>query len=344
MNRYDELYYFRLAKIDDVDGIMKFIHDEWNKEHILAHNKEFFLWQYGRSEYDDYENINFVIMEDKENNILGLIGFIAYSNDKERLHISQAITKIKPYGMLPMSGVELMKRQIQLVGEKIQFASGVNPTTIKPIFDRVFYNEVGTMQQFYMLNKEICDYRIAVIKDRQYLTPSNSNYKLLEIDRLDKVSFDYNVNYDRMSYKSYEFINKRYFKHPIYKYKSWSLVDEQNQCKGLLFAREIEHNNSRILRIVDYRGDLSGLYGIGSEIYKIMIDSKYEYVDIMVSGLDETKMRSCGFNLLDVDGENIIPNYFEPFEQRNIRNNYYKSGDIVIFKADGDQDRPNRLP
>ena len=42
----------------------------------------------------------------------------------------------------------------------------------------------------------------------------------------------------------------------------------------------------------------------------------------------------------------IIPNYFEPFERKNVDLRYaYKvkesSDPVRLFKADGDQDRPN---
>ena len=58
MNAYDKKYIFRLAVITDVPDIMKYIDQEWKNGHILACNKEFFLWQYGNIEYEDYENIN----------------------------------------------------------------------------------------------------------------------------------------------------------------------------------------------------------------------------------------------------------------------------------------------
>lgn len=39
---------------------------------------------------------------------------------------------------------------------------------------------------------------------------------------------------------------------------------------------------------------------------------------------------------------NIIPNYFSPFEMKNIEIYYFSSDeDIILFKGDGDQDRPN---
>ena len=39
-NKYDKLYDFRIATVEDIDNIMKFIHDEWGENHILAHDKK----------------------------------------------------------------------------------------------------------------------------------------------------------------------------------------------------------------------------------------------------------------------------------------------------------------
>ena len=51
---------------------------------------------------------------------------------------------------------------------------------------------------------------------------------------------------------------------------------------------------------------------------------------------------SAGFCERTENDSNIIPNYFSPYEQRNIE--IYVSGNIndgLFCKADGDQDRPN---
>lgn len=344
MNKFDDFYNYRLATISDVDNIMGFLKREWNENHILASDRELFLWQYGRTEYGDYENINFVLMTDKEDNILGGIGVIAYSEDLENLHISTAITKIKKEGLLPMSGVELMKRQNQLIGEKVNFASGANPDTILPIFEKVFHHKTGVMQQYYMLNPNIEKFAIAYVKNKQIEIPERTGYALQKITNIEEVEgqFDFDRLYEHMSVKSKEFLQKRYFEHPIYIYEKWLVRDANEQATALLFGRVVTANQSKALRIVDYRGDIEEIYKLGGAIQELIEENGYEYADLMVDHLDCEKMKTSGFELLDVDGENIIPNYFEPFVQKNIRNHFQKNGDVVIFKADGDQDRPNR--
>ncbi len=345
MNKYDEYYNFRLAKIADTDSIMKFISEEWGENHILAKNKTLFLWQHDRSEYNDFENLNYVLMTDKKNNILGIMGFVAYSDEKDKLQISGAIVKVKSSGLLPMTGVEFKKRMGDLIGAKIEFASGVNPITMKPIFEKVLKHKVGVMQQFYMLNPNVKEFKVAYIDKVEYLPVEDTGYSLKKISdfKAAKEVFDFEIDYEHMSHKSAAFINKRYFQHPIYVYEKWLVQNKEKETKGVLFGRVVDVDGTKVLRLVDYRGNIDDLYCIGKSVMKIIKENNFEYADLMVDYLDVKKMQKAGFFLLDVNGKNIIPNYFEPFERINIKNWYQNSGNVVIFKADGDQDRPNIL-
>ena len=213
MNKYDEYYDFRMAKISDVDAIMSFIHNEWKKNHILAKNKNFFLWQYGRTEYNDYDNINYILMLSKNGEIIGGQGFIVYSNDINNIQVSGSMIKVKTQGVLPMSGVELMRRGHSLLNVKLEFASGANPKTILPIYKNVFKYKTGVMQQYYMINPNIKEFSIAKIHEtkihkikdfRFHLLSCNDFFELKSIVNLDK-------DFPHMSKKSCEFIKKRYF-------------------------------------------------------------------------------------------------------------------------------------
>ncbi len=342
MSKFDRYYDFRKASLNDVDDIMKFIKEEWGKNHILAHERELFVWQYGREEYGD-DGLNMILMHTKDGNLVGIMGYISYANDKERLFISPAITKVKNEGLLPLSGMELMKRQKQLVGEVGQFAHGANPKTILPLLEKVFKHEVGLMQHFYMLNPVVKDYRVAKVNSPKYLKYEEKDYCLVEITNFPEVHEwkELETDFPHMAYKSGKFIEKRYFKHPVYQYKIWFIKNEDREICGLLIGREIEQNARKILRIVDFRGDLHTLEKIGKPLNELLLKNGYEYIDLMAWPLPVDAMKRAGFLLLDENGDNIIPNYFEPFICENIRDYCHRTGDYVIFKADGDQDRPN---
>lgn len=345
MNKYDELYEYRLATVEDTDNIMDFIRREWNPNHIFAHDKEFFLWQYGRTEYGDEKNLNFVLTLSKETGkILGGIGYVAYSNNPDKLDISPAISKVKSHGLLPMSGLEQMKRQMQLVGERSQLSSGTNPVTMRPLYDRVFHYRTGVMQQFYIANPNCENFKIAKFPQGNPRKKGlyNPRYHLHEISSIDELGgFDFEHDYDDMSYKSYEFIQKRYFNHPIYSYRVWKIIDADDKIRGFIIGRVIEINQSKALRLVDYRGELPILYDTIGVVTDILIKENIEYADIMADRLDIEKMRAAGFELLDIHGDIMVPNYFEPYVAENIEVNYENNTDRILFKADGDQDRPN---
>lgn len=342
-NRYDEEFEFRLATIDDVDNIMLFIKKEWGEKHILANDKELFLWQYGASEYSDFKSINVVLAINKSKEIVGMIGFIPYSNYEKKLHISTAITKTKSKGLIPMTGIELMKRQMKLVGESANFASGTNPETILPIFKKVFGHITGVMKQYYILNLNKEKYNVAIPStNKTNHTFVSTEYKLEEVYSFDDLvkKYDLTEENEYMSIKAPNYIKKRFFEHPYYNYKALLVINDLNKCVGVLFAREISIENTIILRIVDYRGKLENLEKIGSALNKLISDKDYEYVDLMVSDLSMIDISKSGFQLLD-DDDAIIPNYFEPFVRKNVKIYFQESQNIVIFKADGDQDRPN---
>ncbi len=341
-NKYDELYNFRFATIQDVDKIMTFIHDEWGENHILAYDKKLFLWQYGRSEYGDEESINFILMTDKADCILGIIGFIAY--DENNKCISPAMTMVSKKVTTPLSGLEFMKRQMQMINEEYHFASGTNKNTILPLYERIFHYYTGIMQQYFILNPEVEAYKIAVVPHKNIKSDYEIHaYELAEIMTFQELQDSFKIQevYAELPLKSEEFLKKRYFDHPYYIYKKWIVYDGNKEQVGVLFGREIEINDAKILRFVDYRGELHHLQFLGKALLQLIQEKNYEYIDLVASNLSDWNLDKAGFHTLDFDAELIIPSYFEPFLQKNIKNYYQTKTKIVLFKADGDQDRPN---
>ena len=348
MNKYDNYYTFRIADLNDVDSIMRFIRDEWSETHILGHNRDFLCWMYGNKEYGDEEKINFVLMLDNQQQIVGLNGFVVYSDDLDRRYVSSAITKVKSDLCIPMCGVELIKRFHQLVPAKAYYSAGTNPSTILPIGKKIFHYDTGLMCQYYILNERLKEYKVAVINQKRDATLVLSNYQLKEIKSIDELADKYNFeeNHLYQAYKSKKYINKRFFEHPIYKYRVLGIVNPKytDTYSGVLFCREIEVNDSKICRVVDYLGEIDNLAKIGGALRTEMYEKQYEYVDFVVSELPEDIAKMAGFCLRTKTDENVIPMYFEPFVQKNI-DIYYQRSDknIMIFKADGDQDRPNKF-
>lgn len=343
-NKYDEFFDFRLADIRDVEAIMKFLGEEWKKDHILSRNRELFLWQHGNSEYGDNETINVYLMTDKSGNIVGLNGFVQYSDKPLLRYVSSCITKVRSDIKIPMSGIELVRRFKEAVPANAYYSSGTSENML-PIGKNVFHYTVGVMQQYYVLNPSLKKFKIAGVTEGDPEPPYEEGRAVFEEADFKTLSgrFDFDVKYFNQAYKSPEFIEKRYFRHPVYRYEAFGVrLREEERYGGVLIGREIRVDDARIFRFVDYLGDIGLLSETGGAVRVFIKDRGYEYADLTAADIPPEIMKRSGFRRLKKDDENIIPMHFEPFEKKNVYVRYQKSNpDITIFKADGDQDRPN---
>ena len=102
-----------------------------------------------------------------------------------------------------------------------------------------------------------------------------------------------------------------------------------------------ECNDSCLLRIIDCIGDHELIAHFTGEIDRLMELHNCEYADCYESGIADEIFSEGGWKPVE-DSGNIMPDYFAPFEQRNI-DIYYMSeiDNAILFKGDGDMDRPN---
>jgi hypothetical protein len=117
----------------------------------------------------------------------------------------------------------------------------------------------------------------------------------------------------------------------------------------LFVTRSVCVNNAKALRIVDFIGQDRDIKFVMKEIYEILYNNNYEYVDFMCFGFDYRALLESGFHQVDLNSlDLIVPNYFSPFLKENIKLNFFVDTNILdkirIFLADGDQDRPTLSP
>jgi hypothetical protein len=342
MNKYDERYIFRVATIHDVDRIMSFIREYWKADHILGNDREFFLYEHGNG-----DQTNFVICEDKETaEFVGMHGFIPYSRDKSSRHICGVMTMVKKDAIIPMLGVELIKRFIEIMQYQTYCGIGTNPKTMVPLVKRLFHRYVGRMDHYYRLNDNVDNFIIAKIVNRSHslLQSEEVNQtELVEFKSFEELKrrFVLNKSYRFLPFKEDWYIEKRYFNHPIYHYKVWG-ISVDGVATALLIGREVKHDDSKILRLVDFIGNIEDLGTINHSVKDIIEHNGYEYADFMLHGVPEEIMNQAGFVRKITEEGNIIPNYFEPFVQSNVEIWFEASNeDMIIFRADADADRPS---
>jgi len=329
--------HIRLANISDISQIMIFINDNWKENHILARDKDFFIY-----EHQDNNIINYVIsLEDNEIN--GVLGFIKYSDNNS--DIATVIWKALKNDTHPMLGIELLEFLRNHKKYNIIFSPGINKKTIG-IYN---YLDIYTnhLNQYIIVNNNIKDYKILQIKDENKLIDHNfimnTDYIIKEIKN-NELEFNFD-DYNYIPHKDKAYFIKRYFNHPIYNYTVYS-IEKNNLFSSLLVTREVFVEKSKILRIMDFLGNENDLIYISNYLHKIVIDNNYEYIDFMCYGFDDEILKKASFSKVDIKSDELIaPNYFAPFLKENIQINFMADTKDIdklrICKADGDQDRPN---
>jgi len=320
----------RSAEPDDIDALMEFIDKEWRKNHILARDKDFFRYMYVLN-----GNVHFAISVDESNNIDGILGYIPY--DKECKQISLTVWKAlkSTNGMIGMS---LLKYICDTLRPDMIASPGVNPKTTTAIY-KFFKYEVDKMKHFYRL-ASCKEFKIADVLNYDILPTMDAGGNVRELtDFNDYISAGIVFQKNALQKEDW-YIKQRYFEHPVYKYRHF-LVSKEKERPLLIICREQKINNSTCIRVVDMLGNYQILPCFTRWMDNEMALSKYEYIDCYVAGISAELFLDSGWNDVEISS-NVIPNYFDPYERRNI-DIYFSSkpAGIVLFRGDGDQDRPN---
>ena len=315
----------RFAKLADIDAIMHFIDQNWRKGHILARDRQLFEWMY----LEDSNSVNFVISlnDDKIN---GILGFIPYNSAKNQIALTIWKALKDENAMVGVTMLSFLEKE--LLPTAI-VSPGINPKTTTAIY-KYFKYDVGKMRHYYRL-ANVADFYIPVVKDKHIpvfeTTGPAEIHAISEYDELKGIILANNaINKDEY------YIKRRYFEHPVFEYIHYIVNGKLD-----IILREQNVNEHKCIRVVDMLGDFSQLICFTTTLDKLLVDNKYEYIDCYVAGVDASIWEKAGW--LDVDEtQNIIPNYFSPFERTKV-DLYYSSKPkkFAVFRGDGDQDRPN---
>lgn len=335
---YKMNYTIEIATVNESPEIMQFIDTHWKKNHILGVDRLIFDYQY--KNIRDPRFLNMVVARNLAGNIVGIFGFIPCEPDKIDCDIFGSIWKVIDENKHPLLGLRL----IQFMKKRIKgsFVTLGNNEISTAIFKHMKFDS-GQLIHWYLGNEY----------SRRKNIASNLNivdHKILSNDySLRKLKMDAHVfnDLDLTSCspgKNFSYLQHRFIEHPVYEYEFWGIFS-QTDLKACLITREQRCNDSKCIRGVDFYGHDQFLYGCTGDLYRMLINRDVEYLDLYAFGLDPSKMLGRGFSY--PTGDVVVPNYFEPFEKNNIpiRFAFKTNGpvDVRIFKADGDQDRPNNV-
>lgn len=329
----------RQAVIEDIPLIMKFIDEHWRKGDALAVNRELFEWSFARN-----GKVTFVIGIDDESHFLYAIqGYMPYTDDNYP-DCAGTIWKSIRCKEDPLLGIHLAEFMHNEIPMRYYAGAGMRDSAIK--FARLNGGVIDSMDHYYRLNRFMNpqDFSIASIGD--YFIPSVENngvyfQKISSIDDFISVVPEETLT-NSVFCKNYEYIRRRYYGHPVYKYDVWAIRGDICSNSSVLITRTVESEGSYICKIIDYIGVQDDFSYIGMAIDELIRVNGYEYVDIYSYGFNTEFYKRAGFVRCTVESDNIIPNFFQPFLRKNIDIKLERPwfDGLVLFRGDGDQDRP----
>ena len=334
-------YTVRLCRKDEYDKLISFLHDYWSPNHVFCRNKEIFEFQHGKAENGTYDFV--IAVNNETDDIHAVLGFITSSRyDKSETGSPRAVygalwkarddVKDKESGKL---GLAVLQYLLKLYPESEYITLGLSKDS-QSIYDALHFN-FGAMNHYYVANKHISDFKICDSPYINYDSVSNSEY---EIKLIEKVPDSFDPYYEPK--KNYSYIQNRYLDHPFYDYYLLGIYKNKSLV-SIWVCRDCVVEDRKCIRIVDIIGRLDGIDDIEGNIHVFLNESGAEYLDCYNYGINKDVFLKIGFR--EIKGNTVIPNYFEPFEKKNVDIHYasYTKDPVVIFKGDGDQDRPNLL-
>lgn len=319
--------------MDDIPLIMEFIDKHWKKNHILARDRNFFEWM-----YVDKDGCNFILSFDKQGVLNGIEGYIKYNNS-EYPDIAGTLWKVLKSDN-PLLGMEIGSKMYEVTKARCDVAPGLTKRAVK--INQVLGYLGGKLEHYYILGEQE-EYNLAVVNGQAAVKRQFGNkqfVKISSINELKKIISDEEQR-KKIPYKDTSYIIRRYMEHPIYSYEILGIENEQNiDC--VIVGRMVEYKGAMAYKIIDIIGDFSQLMGTAQCFRDLIYENHYEYIDLYCVGVLEEYLLSAGFSKRTGD-EVIIPNYFEPFERKNV-DIYYAaslSEGLCVFRGDGDQDRPS---
>jgi len=335
------IYEVRYARLDEADLIQDFLKKYWSPNHILANHRCILDFQH---KFEDHYSIiiGYNTVTKEIDGLFCIIPLCLYDSSlAESGNFWSALLKIRD-DVVNSEIKHLFYDFMLFICDRPHFSSfgAISLSSKAQSAMNLLFNEFGTMNQYYFANHSLKEFAVC---ENPITSP------LLHGDQceLREISFDEiaasSIDCCYYPNKSNEFLRNRYYNHPVYKYRYLG-VYLNNELICVFVIRKQNVNGTPIIRVVDVYGNLSNVGYIGNAVQKFLEDEGAEYIDLMNFGINESVFEGMGFEKLDIfSDESIIPNYFEPFEKRNVPIYFalITEQPYVIFKADGDQDRPS---
>ena len=329
----------RRAEIKDIPTIMHFLEEYWLHGYLLAHDQDFFNWQFV---HDDKVNI-WIGIDDESGILYGMQALIIYTYDEYPDIAGSIWLAIKSSN--PMLSLDLQDLMWADIEPRICYSPGLRPDAIR-IMEKLNY-PLSKMDHYYRL-ADRDKYHIAVIKHKDIRKVPETGYSLRLMDSFSELKDIISERYleSLAPRKNYDYLKWRYYDHPIFSYDLWAISDSKGKDKGILITRDEHANNSSSCKIVDFYGasDILGL--ITPALDRLIEERGYEFIDVYSYGVPTEIYENGGLTRCETSSDNIITNFFQPYSA--INSDIFMVTPSVegsrLFRGDGDQDKPRLRP
>ncbi len=325
----------RRAEIKDIPTIMQFLEDHWLHGYVLAHDREFFDWQFVHD-----GKVNIWIGIDDETGKLYAMQCMIFYRDVPTPDVSGSVW-IAIKSPNPMLAFDVQDSMWNEMLPRDTFSPGLRPDAVKAM--RLLGYPVIPMEHYYRL-ADRDNYKIAVIKEKLIPDVSDTGYALFPCNSLEEMQtvIPEEILISYAPSKDYKYIKWRYFDHPLFHYDLWTISNADGQAEGILITREEHANDSVSCKIVDFYGASALLGKITYALDRLLSDRGYEFADIYSYGVPTEIYENGGLIKCDSSSANIITNFFQPYTPINSDIMLVPPGvpNARIFRGDSDQDKP----
>lgn len=325
-------FVFRHAILQDKTAIIDFLNENWGNKHPLVNNPDFFKFYYCNK-----EKLQFVLALEQQQ-IQAVAGYIvSNASPVPDGWVSIWCAAKGKNGV----GLELMEALPQLAGLRMVACNNIRPQTM-PLYHFLGWT-ADRISHFYRLSDKT---QFQLVQNAKGITmPQPQGQLELSLvenqEQLEKIGVLSTGCYPQ---KDLWYLQKRYFSFPYQNYQVWNILDDTTS-NGYLVTRTIfvQEYSCSVLRIVDFIGKPEVFAQLGKAIHTLMQQQDIEYADCYCVGISEDIFQKAGFLSRQPQDSIIIPNYLTPPLLENTEYYYFTNHpeNFVLFKADGDQDRPN---
>ena len=323
----------------DKNSILEFIKHHWSPTHILTKKNNIF-----DNYYKEKKKLNFLIAKDK-NKIVGLLGFIKdekYSKLSESIVWTSILKSLQNY---PTIGILLVNKLINKFKGSDIGCMGNNIQSEKLFKLLGFLTK--NLNHYYIINPKYSNFNLIKFKKKNKISLIKKKprvrlkYNLIHKGNVKKLP---SINFRG---KNNSFLINKYIKNSFYNYKIFGIYDLEKNLKSIIVIRIVKTKNSKCIRVIDHFGNFEEIINTIYLFHELLNKYDAEYIDFYSSrNIPSLLLKFINKNYFKKDI--IIPNYYEPFIQKNIKIRYgifFKKikRSYELFKSEGDSERPNLI-